>query len=141
MTLTRKAREECILFLLSKAYQKGHGEFKKLLKPHGLTNIQHLVLEGLMYEPGATAVELGKALILDKATLSGVVNRLLEGGWIEKVGDESDSRAQKLFLAEGAKNTVEQIVESRRGFDDQFLSEISGEEKILLKRLLHDLVW
>jgi DNA-binding MarR family transcriptional regulator len=132
---------DCILFLLSKAYQKGHGEFKKLLKPYGLTNLQHLVLEGLMYEPGVTAVELGKELILDKATLSGVINRLLEGGWIEKVGDANDSRVQRLYLAESSKSVVAEIIASRKGFDEKFLAGMSPEENILLKRLLRDLVW
>jgi DNA-binding MarR family transcriptional regulator len=49
-----------------------------------LTNLQHLVLEGLWYEAGQTAAELGKMLVMDKATLSGVLDRMSEAGWIEK---------------------------------------------------------
>ena len=41
----------------------------------------------LEHEPGMTAAELGKALTLDKATLSGVIDRLADGGWIIKKGD------------------------------------------------------
>ena len=36
---------------------------------------------------GMAAAELGKALTLDKATLSGVIDRLADGGWIVKKGD------------------------------------------------------
>ncbi|HMA66982.1 MAG TPA: hypothetical protein VKO20_04115, partial [Desulfosalsimonadaceae bacterium] len=64
---------ECMVFLLGKAYQKAHSDFNRRLRPYGLTNMQHLVLEGLWYQPGMTATELSRLLILDKATLSGVL--------------------------------------------------------------------
>ena len=67
---------DCTIFLLAKAYQKAHGDFKKKLKPFKLTNIQHLVLEALWFQEGFTAAALGKFLVLDKATLSGVLDRL-----------------------------------------------------------------
>ena len=75
---------DCTIFLLAKAYQKAHGKFKARLRPFDLTNLQHLVLEGLWYEEGVTAAELGKLLVLDKATLSGVLDRMVESGWIRK---------------------------------------------------------
>ena len=53
---------ECMVFLLGKAYQKAHSNFKKQLKKYGLTNMQHLVLEGLWYDEGMTAAELCKKL-------------------------------------------------------------------------------
>ena len=88
---------ECMVFLLGKAYQKAHGSFKKQLKKYGLTNMQHLVLEGLWYSPGMTAAELGKLLIIDKATTSGVLERMVDTGWIIKKPDPDDGRVQHLY--------------------------------------------
>lgn len=97
--MTQPSRDvpDCTVFLLGKAYQKAHGDFKKRLKPFGLTNIQHLVLEGLWYEQGMTAAEVGKLLILDKATLSGVLERMVDGGWIKKTQDPQDRRVNRLI--------------------------------------------
>jgi DNA-binding MarR family transcriptional regulator len=131
----------CPVFLLGKAYQRAHGEFKKVLEPYGLTNMQHLVVESLAHEPGLTAGELGKLLILDKATLSGVINRLHSSGWIEKRDDEEDARVQRLYPTEKSLSITEEMAKDREQFDAKFLANFSSEEKILLKRLLRDLIW
>jgi len=102
MLQSPKPLPDCTIFLLAKAYQKAHGRFKELLKPYGLTNLQHLVLEGLWYESGQTAAELGKLLIMDKATLSGVLDRMTEAGWIEKRPDPDDRRGVRLFPSKRA---------------------------------------
>jgi DNA-binding MarR family transcriptional regulator len=133
--------KDCSVFLLGKAYQKAHGEFKKLLEPYGLTNLQHLVVEALVHEPGQTAGDLVKILILDKATLSGVIQRLYESGWIEKRADEGDARSQKLYPTAKSLTTAKAMAKQRERFDAEFLAGFSMEERLLLKRLLRDLVW
>ena len=131
----------CSAFLLGKAYQRAHGEFKKLLNPYGLTNIQHLVVEALVHEPGQTAGDLGELLILDKATLSGVIQRLCESEWIEKRIDGVDGRVQRLYPTDKALSSSEELARERQRFDEEFLGRFSPEERILLKRLLRDIVW
>ena len=131
---------DCTIFLLAKAYQKAHSDFKKRLKPYGITNMQHLVLESLRYEEGITATELGKALILDKATLSGVIDRLWESGWVKKEKDLHDNRIYRLYLTPKAKDITEQLLRERKKFDNALLRKFSREESVLLKRLLKDLI-
>lgn len=131
---------DCTVFLLGKAYQKAHGDFKKRLKPYGLTNMQHLVLEGLWYREGVTASELGKSLILDKATLSGVLDRMVDADWIEKKQDSEDLRVHRLFLSAKASEMKERLIEERKKANEDLLSDFTKEEQILLKRLLKDLL-
>lgn len=133
--------KDCAVFLLGKAYQKAHGEFRKILEPYGLTNLQHLVVEALVHDPGQSANDLGKILILDKATLSGVIQRLHESGWIEKRADEGDARSQRLYPTEKSLASAKEMAVQRQQFDADFLSGFSPEERLLLKRLLRDLVW
>jgi len=131
---------DCTVFLLGKVYQKAHGDFKKILKPFGLTNMQHLVLEGLWYRQGTTATELGKFLILDKATLSGVLERLVEGNWIVKKEDSEDARSSCLYTSAKANTMKEQLIDARKQANDELLSDFSMEERILFKRFLRDLL-
>ena len=133
--------KDCAVFLLGKAYQKAHGEFKKLLEPYGLTNLQHLVLEAAVHEPGLTARELGEILILDKATLSGVIQRLQESGWVLKKSDGEDARIQRLHPTEKALAISKDMAADRKSFDAKFLAGFSQEERLLLKRLLRDLIY
>jgi DNA-binding MarR family transcriptional regulator len=131
---------DCTIFLLAKAYQKAHGRFKKDLKPFKLTNIQHLVLEALWYQAGFTAAELGKFLVLDKATLSGVLDRLVEAGWIRKEPDPEDKRVVRLFTAEKADKIKEELILLRKSANEKLLAGFNPEEQVLLKRFLRDLM-
>lgn len=131
---------DCTIFLLAKAYQKAHGQLKARLRPYRLTNLQHLVLEGLWYRQDQTAAELGKLLVLDKATLSGVLDRLLEAGWIRKIRDPDDGRIFRIHTTEKADRRKDELVELRVRANEEMLSGFSAEEQVLFKRLLKDLI-
>ena len=131
---------DCTIFLLAKAYQKAHGNFKKKLQSYGLTPIQHLVLEALWIENGLVASEIGKGLILDSATLSGVLDRMSEAGWIVKKSDTDDRRFVRIYLSSKAEEMKIQLLEERKKANDEILSGFKFEEKVLLKRFLRDLM-
>jgi DNA-binding MarR family transcriptional regulator len=130
---------DCTSFLLAKAYQKAHGHFQARLRPFDLTNLQHLVLEGLWYKKGVTASELGKLLVLDKATLSGVLVRMVASGWIRKERDPDDGRVFRIYPSHKADRVKEQLIALRAEADEKILERFSAEEKVLFKRLLRDL--
>ncbi|HGY12506.1 MAG TPA: MarR family transcriptional regulator [Desulfobacterales bacterium] len=131
---------DCMVFLLAKAFQKAHANFKKQLTPYGLTNLQHLVLEGLWYEQGMTATQLGKSLILDKATLSGILGRMLNGGWIKKKPNKNDKRQLSIYTSQKADALKKNLIKERQNANDDILKTFSTEEKILFKRFLTDVI-
>jgi DNA-binding MarR family transcriptional regulator len=130
--------EDCIVFLLAKAYQKAHGNLKKRLHRYGLTPIQNLILEVLREEDGLSAGDVGKRLVLDNATLSGVLDRLSDRGWIEKQTDVHDKRLLRIYLTDKAKILRGELGEERDQANEEILQALSVEEKVLLKRLLRD---
>ena len=134
-----KSFDDCILFLLAKAYQKAHADFKKRLHSYGLTPIQHLVLEALWDEDGLSAGDIGKRLIFDGATLSGVLDRLSAGGWIIKQSDADDKRISRVFLTAKSSDLEPELSAVRNATNEDLMSRFSLEEKVLLKRLLRDL--
>ena len=134
-----KTYNDCIIFLLAKAYQKAHGNFKKRLQNYGLTPIQHLILEALWKEDGLSSGDIGKKLVLDGATLSGVVDRLASGGWILKKSDAADKRVQRIFLTSKSKDLRPRLSEARNQTNEDLLRPFSLEEKVLLKRFLRDI--
>ena len=130
---------DCIVFLLAKAYQKAHSSFKKLLSEYGLTPIQVLIIEALRDEEGVSAGDIGNKLVLDSATLSGVLDRLAEKGWIIKETDAADRRSLRIYLSDMAKEMANPIGEQRQKANDKIMENLSTEEKVLLKRLLKDI--
>jgi DNA-binding MarR family transcriptional regulator len=131
---------DCFTFMLAKAYQRAHGHFRRALEPFGITNIQHAVLEALWVQDGQTATELGQMLQLDKATLSGVLGRMDQSGWVERRPDPTDGRVVRIFASSRAMAVKDRLLEVRETADREILSRFSLAEQILLKRLLKELM-
>lgn len=129
---------ECIAFLLAKANQKSQSYMKKKLQPYGLTSVQHLILEVVMEHEGLTTGEIGKLLISDNATISGVLDRMEESGWIVKETDPDDKRVTRIFLGEKVNQSKEVLLSERECVNEDLLKNFSTEEKVLFKRLLKD---
>ena len=130
--------DDCVVFLLAKAYQKAHGNLKKRLITYGLTPIQHLILEALWEEEGLSAGDIGKRLLLDGATLSGVLDRMNESGWVIKKTDPDDKRIIRIHLSKRSKKLKSTLMDERKAANEDILGKLSLEEKVLLKRLLKD---
>jgi DNA-binding MarR family transcriptional regulator len=133
-----KTFDDCIIFLLAKAYQKAHGEFKKRLQSYGLTPIQHLILESLWTEDGLSAGDICRLLVLDGATVSGVLDRLVAGGWVLKKMDKDDKRVVRIFLSPKGRDLKPELSKERNQINEDLLQTFTLEERILLKRLLRD---
>ena len=127
---------ECYVYLLSKAYQKGHSLVQKRLLPYGLTNIQYVVLVLLWHQEGLTAGEIGKLLVIDKATLSGVLDRMVDSKWLIRRQKKSDKRIFRLYPSKKATRLKKKLVEERRNANEELLTGFTTEERILLRRLL-----
>ena len=131
--------QDSIIFILAKANQKVHGTFKSMFQKYRLTPMQALVLSALYQEDGIPAGEVGKRLVLDSATLSGVLERMVESGWIVKRTTDEDRRVVNLYLTARAKEVKGPMLKEVRAINDRVLSSFKVEERLLLERMLKDL--
>ncbi|MBP7232908.1 MAG: MarR family transcriptional regulator [Syntrophaceae bacterium] len=113
--------------------------FKSKLQPFGLTPIQALVLHALYGEEGLSAGELGKRLVLDSATLSGVLDRMADGGWIVKSAAKEDRRVLNIQLTEKSHSFRDNFLKEIMNVNHEVLSIFNTEERLLLIRMLKDL--
>lgn len=74
--------------------------------PPDLTMQQLRVLGVVAREPGLTGHGLGRALGVSAPTASGLVDRLVEKGLLERVEDASDRRVRRLHLTADGSRTV-----------------------------------
>jgi DNA-binding MarR family transcriptional regulator len=137
--MAKKAYEDCILFLLSKAFQKAHGKFKKRFQAYGLTPVQGLVLTVVSEAEGLSAGEIGKLLVLDQATISGILDRMAEAGWISKETAATDKRCLRIYLTPKGNEMTSAVVRARDEANEEIMGGLRIEERLLLKRMLADL--
>ncbi len=130
---------ECIVFILAKSQQKTQKEFKRLLAPFDLTPIQFLTLALLATENGVSAAEICDRMMIDKSTLSGVLERLEDKGLLTKKTDSQDRRALSIQLTDKAVEMRDQLAQIPEIINKIILSPLSLEEQLLLKRMLVDI--
>ena len=131
--------EDCIVFLLAKAYQKAHSAFKQKLTPFGITPVQHLILAVLAEKEFVSPAEISDQIAMDGATLSGVLERMTEAGLIKKEENAEDRRSIRVSLTSRAKKMRVDLAEQRKAINEELTARLSLEERLLLKRLLKDL--
>ncbi|WP_340742413.1 MULTISPECIES: MarR family transcriptional regulator [Sporosarcina] len=82
------------------------GEFNKLytsvLQPFGLTYPQYLVLLALWEKDEISMKELGTRLDLGTGTLTPMIKRMQENGWVRKERSQEDERKVYIYLEEKA---------------------------------------
>ena len=90
--------DECISFLAGKAAQTVSRLARERLAPFGVTPVQYAVLQVLWEQDGQSGAEIGARLVLDSATITGVLDRLESLGLIERTADRADRRVQRIRL-------------------------------------------
>ncbi|MFC4270208.1 MarR family transcriptional regulator [Sneathiella chungangensis] len=90
--------ESCISFLSGKAAQNIARHSRSRLGQHDITPIQFAVLQAVWEAPGRKASDLTAYLLIDSATITGVIDRLCRIDMLERRPDASDRRANRLFL-------------------------------------------
>ena len=69
----------------------------------GITRAQWAVMARLEHQEGLKQSELAEMLDLQPITLTRLVDKLCNNGWIERRGDETDRRVNRLYLRKAAR--------------------------------------
>jgi MarR family transcriptional regulator, transcriptional regulator for hemolysin len=70
---------------------------------YGITRAQWAVLAKLERTEGLKQTELAEQMEMQPITLTRLIDRLCEQGWIERRGDDTDRRVNRLFLRKAAR--------------------------------------
>ena len=93
------------LYVLSKEIT---GLYRPILEELDLTYPQYLVMIVLWEEDGLAVSHIGEKLFLDSGTLTPVLKRLENKGFINRIRNKEDERVVQLFLTENGKNLRQQ---------------------------------
>jgi len=96
-----------------------------------LRNVQYVVLEALWKDEGLTAVELSQLLTTDKATLSGILDRMADADLLIKRHDPKDRRMLRLYPSERANSLKDTLIKERKQANEELLAGVTPEERLL----------
>ncbi|MEJ2586453.1 MAG: MarR family transcriptional regulator [Deltaproteobacteria bacterium] len=131
--------EDCIVFLLAKAYQSAHSLFKRKLEPHGLTPVQNLILEVLWEQEAISIGDISRRIRIDYATLSSILDRMVASDWVKKERNPADRRSWQVYLSDKGRDMKETLLAAQKATNRKMTARLSEPERLLLFRLLNDL--
>ena len=98
------ALEDQVCFALSVAARSVVALYRPLLEPLGLTHPQYLVMLALWEHEPLSVRETGRLLQLEPGTLSPLLKRLEESGYVRRERDPADERALAVCLTERGRH-------------------------------------
>jgi MarR family transcriptional regulator, organic hydroperoxide resistance regulator len=132
---------DCISFLTSAAAKAMNRLARERLAPHGITPSQYAVMRGLYEKGGQTGAEISASLVIDSATLTGVLDRLERAGFLARKADLDDRRINRLELtADGLAlmPALDAAIDSVNEEADRRLRDQAEAMREALKRLARE---
>lgn len=68
-----------------------------------LTPVQFAALDAIHAHPATDQARLAEMIAYDRATIGGVIDRLVQKGWIHRIVSERDRRARELSLTDAGE--------------------------------------
>lgn len=128
-----------VLRSLAKTYQA----FESYSIPHirslGLTSVQFDVIATLANQPPMTYKELGEKTLISKSSLTGVIERMAQKGWLSLLANQADGRSQKIKLTAKGQKLFEKTFPTHLSHLDQAFSQLSNEQMTEIQQSLNTL--
>jgi MarR family transcriptional regulator, lower aerobic nicotinate degradation pathway regulator len=131
--------EDQVGFLLRAVSQRNTALFAKGMVA-GLTRVQFATIAKLLEIGFCSQNELGRLILLDRATIKGVVSRLRKRGFIQVLPDANDRRQHVLGLTKLGQRTAQRAVAVAPGITEKMLERLNAAERKQIVKLLRKIV-
>ena len=114
-------------------------ERDRVLRPFGLTDSQFNVLMLLRYqceEGQANQTRLGAMLLVNRANVTGLIDRMEHSGWVERVPDPRDRRAKTVRLTPEGEAILRKALKTYMSRVAQVMGKLSPAQQQALCGLL-----
>jgi len=113
---------------------RGWGLFAKSL---GLSMPQFGVIMQLHHKGACGMSEISERFEITPAAASQLVDKLVQGGYIQREEDPHDRRAKLLNLTDKARAIIQQGVEERYRWVDQLAEKLTADERVQISEALN----
>jgi len=133
---TETLTPERIYFRFIRLHQRVFAEMARTLKPTGLSIPQFDVLSTLTEQQGLSQSDLAARLYVTKGNVSGLIDRLVEAGLVERRSAPGDRRSNAVFLTPEGRKAADEGLRAQKAFVDETLGRIEPGSLALLDGIL-----
>ena len=128
--------EPNIGYLLSDSARQLRRTFDERVRGLGLTSVQARLLLSLIKFPDNNQAFYADRLEVEPITLTRIVDRMEEAGWVERVADPGDRRARLLHLTAKSRSIVDPLHAIVADLLDDMLAGLGASDQADLARML-----
>lgn len=133
------AFQDCICFQMGKAVRKVTKAYREEIAHYGLTHGQFFMLVAVMEEDGLLPSELAEKIAQDRATTTGLLDRLEKDGWIERKMDTQDRRSLRIYLTAHGRKHRAPIMKLFEETNRKFINRFTRKEWVQMQAFLNRL--
>jgi DNA-binding MarR family transcriptional regulator len=123
-------------YLLGQANHALYKDFDAQVRARGLSSIEWRVLATLHDGEPLTVSQLAQEVLSKQPTVTKLVQRMADQGWVALHADASDQRRTLVKATPAGRRLVKPLVEAARQHEARILSSFAATEKAALRKLL-----
>src|ERR1700716_1032635 len=123
--MSRGSVDMNFLFTLGELQRLVRAYADKQASRYGITRAQWAVLAKVERSEGLKQTELAELMEMQPITLTRLIDKLCNNGWIERRGDETDRRVNRLYLKKAARPLLGKLSGLRSGITTTALEGVT----------------
>ena len=123
-------------YLLGQANHAVYKNFDAQVRAAGLSSIEWRVLATLHDSEPLTISQLAREVLSKQPTVTKLVQRMCEQGWLRLLADPADQRRTLVAATPAGRRLVKPLVLKARAHETAMLRSLAASEKAALKKLL-----
>ena len=123
-------------YLLGQANHALYKDFDAHVRAAGLSSIEWRVLATLHDSEPLTVSALVREVLSKQPTVTKLVQRMCEQGWLKLQADPDDQRRTLVAATARGRRLVKPLVDEARVHEARIVKALSSAEKVALKKLL-----
>jgi DNA-binding MarR family transcriptional regulator len=126
-------------YLLGQANHALYKNFDSQVREAGLSSIEWRVLATLHDSPPLTVSQLAHEVLAKQPTLTKLVQRMTDQGWLTLETDAGDQRRTLVAASASGRKLVRPLMDKARAHESEMLRALPAPEQEALKKLLSKL--
>lgn len=126
-------------YLLGQANHALYKDFDAQVRAAGLRSVEWRVLATLHDGAPLTISQLALDILSKQPTVTKLVQRMCEQGWLALQNDPADQRRTLVGVTPAGRRLVRPLVEKARAHEARLLQPLAAAEKTALRKLLEKL--
>jgi DNA-binding MarR family transcriptional regulator len=132
--------DDYLAYLLARASHLMSSEFHAVVETSGLSLMEWRVMASLSGKEHLSINELASIVLAKQPTVTKLVGRMQEAGWVKRVDAPHDKRQSLVSLTAAGRRKVQPLLKQAKTHEAQVVSVLGEEQARRLKGMLEGLI-